>query len=265
MQEPIIHPQGFKIFLPREKWDSCDEYAEGDHYGMSLDSPFHRPRVEMMLELVGDSTRDMSLPPRLLDLGCGKGYMTEEIKQAFPNIKIVACDYSVSAIMFAHKNFSDIEFCVADAYNLPFAQSEFDMVLMGNIWEHVPDPCRMLEAVSFVLKPGGSLLLSTPSRFRFQNLVRACFGLPAKFLSSQHVTEYAVGQVMEQLHWFGYDVKKVLAKKVDWPEYSNIFKRILVYFLAKPIARFLAGKQKAFLEPTIYFWATKNNLWQAVF
>jgi len=50
----------------------------------------------------------------------------------------------------------------ADAARLPFAPQSFDIVICGELLEHVPNPAFVLTQAWTVLKPGGSLLLSVP-------------------------------------------------------------------------------------------------------
>lgn len=44
----------------------------------------------------------------------------------------------------------------------PFAPASFDVVLMGDVIEHLPDPVGTLTTVQKLLRPGGLLAISTP-------------------------------------------------------------------------------------------------------
>jgi SAM-dependent methyltransferase len=83
------------------------------------------------------------------------------------------------------------------------------------LWEHVPDPLFLLSRIKKIIKPGGYLILSTPSRYRAGNLVRILRGNPVAFMSPHHVTEYTVGQVQEQLAYGGFEVRKILSKPIS--------------------------------------------------
>lgn len=54
---------------------------------------------------------------------------------------------------------------LADAYQLPFGEGTFDVVVCAEVIEHMREPARALEEVRRVLKPGGKLLLTTPFAF----------------------------------------------------------------------------------------------------
>ncbi len=50
----------------------------------------------------------------------------------------------------------------ADAKIMPFAKDTFDVVICGELLEHVPDPRLVLRDIYRVLKPAGKLLLTVP-------------------------------------------------------------------------------------------------------
>lgn len=53
----------------------------------------------------------------------------------------------------------DMSLRTADVMQLPFADQQFDCVLMNLILAVVPDPIKALEETSRVLKPGGQILI----------------------------------------------------------------------------------------------------------
>lgn len=106
--------------------------------------------------------------------------------------------------------YPELNFVVGSAYDLPFCKESFDVVIMNNIWEHVPDPLRMLEGVARVIKPNGFIVISTPNRYRFTNIVRLVTTGRIKLVSTHHVTEYSMGQVIEQIRFSNFTVKEVV-------------------------------------------------------
>jgi SAM-dependent methyltransferase len=55
------------------------------------------------------------------------------------------------------------ESAVASLTRLPFADSEFDFVFCTEVLEHIEDDVRALRQIARVLRPGGTVLLSTPT------------------------------------------------------------------------------------------------------
>jgi len=245
------HPNGFYVFLKPDEIQSSDEYKEDDPYTVieNLQSDFHQRRLNCTIDLIKDSKNSQNL--KLLDLGCGQGHFTERIKKEFPNYDVYGLDYSISAIDYANSNFKNIDFVVANAYSPPYIDQYFDIIILNNIWEHVPDPLNLLQSISRILKPNGQLIISTPSRYRFINLIKACLGKEISFMSKLHVTEYTVGQVKEQLKFGGYKVNRVFSPSIK--EGRLIFRilKFLIFTILKTI------KSHHILEATVFYSANK--------
>jgi SAM-dependent methyltransferase len=59
----------------------------------------------------------------------------------------------------------------------PYADGEFDVVIFAEIIEHLlNDPCKVLREIKRVLKPNGTLILTTPNVARLENVTRLISG-----------------------------------------------------------------------------------------
>jgi len=103
-----------------------------------------------------------------LDFGCGSGWASIEIAKL--GVKdIVGIDIEKEYIYmakarsrFEHKH---VSFIVCDGLNLPLRSSLFDLVLALDVYEHIPDKEKQLKEFFKVLKPYGTLYLTTGNRF----------------------------------------------------------------------------------------------------
>jgi len=254
-----IHPKGFKIFLSPSQLKKSDEYSEDDPYAVeqNIDSEFHKQRIDSTIYLL-NLALDESIPnPKILDVGCGEGHITTEIQKNFLGAEISGFDHSISAISYAVDKFPGIDFCCADAHNPPYGDNYFDVVVCNNLWEHIPDPLALLKGMNRILKDGDYIILSTPSRYRFSNLLNVLRGRSPVFMSTHHVTEYSVGQVIEQLRWGGVDVKKVYRKPIR--NQSKGIKSIIAYQVILPILRTYLRiiDSHHSLESTVFFLGKK--------
>ncbi len=249
------HPSGFNIFLAPDKLLASDEYLESDPYTVeeNINSEFHTHRFEVTLELVREAVSSIKGAPKILDLGCGQGHITEKIREAFSDGEVTGLDYSVSAIEYAHKHFPKNDFSVGDAYHCPYTDGYFDIVVCNNIWEHVPDPLYLLSRIKRSIKSGGYLIVSTPSRYRVINLVRILRGQKIVFMSQHHVTEYTVGQVKEQLAYGGFDVRRVASRSVSLLSKKGNFAK---YIFTKLVKSLRSHHQ---LGPTVFYLAQERG------
>ena len=132
-------------------------------------------------------------------------------------------------------------------------------MVCNNLWEHIPDPLVLLKRIRRILKKKGYFILSTPSRYRFSNLLNVLRGRPPVFMSTHHVTEYSIGQVIEQLRWGGFEVKELYSKPIR--NQSKGVKSIISFKVILPILRTYLKiiNSHHSLESTVFFLAQKNG------
>lgn len=104
---------------------------------------------------------------RVLDVGCGAGLLSEAL--AAKGARVTAIDLAPELIDVARLH--QLEVGLEIDYRLQSAEDlaaelpgAFDAVTCMEMLEHVPDPGSVIEACARLLKPGGSLFLSTLNR-----------------------------------------------------------------------------------------------------
>jgi trans-aconitate 2-methyltransferase len=99
---------------------------------------------------------------RVLDVGCGDGYLTRAIAAMAPRGCAVGVDASQRMVTTAHAvgtaTGSGPWFVMADARALPFAE-HFDLVVSFNALHWVPEQQQALSEIASVLRPGGRVLI----------------------------------------------------------------------------------------------------------
>jgi len=110
-------------------------------------------------------------PRRILDIGCGTGFLTRLLRQRFRRAEIVALDLShrMTCAAKSRQGFSlpwraRTRFVTGDACALPLASESFDLVCSNLVMQWVPDPMRMMREMRRVLAPNGLMLFSTFGR-----------------------------------------------------------------------------------------------------
>ncbi|MFC9787591.1 class I SAM-dependent methyltransferase [Rhodococcus sp. NPDC127528] len=101
---------------------------------------------------------DLSGAERLLDVGCGDGFVTAALAARLPGGSVVGVDASPSMIDAARARTvpggTALEFLVADARDLPFAD-EFDVVVSFNALHWVTEPGSALAGIARALRASG--------------------------------------------------------------------------------------------------------------
>lgn len=110
-------------------------------------------------------------PKRILDIGCGTGYVTRLLSQKFKKSQVTGLDLSESMVQHTRKQHTmrlpwhgKRHHCVADGCALPFADASFDLVTSNLAMQWVANPEDMLAEMRRVLAPGGLMLFATFGR-----------------------------------------------------------------------------------------------------
>jgi len=100
---------------------------------------------------------------RVLDAGCGTGYGSRLLLQKAATV--VGIDLSPLAIQYAREHYHGpgIAFAQMDCQRLAFPDADFDFLVCFEVFEHMEDQDGFLRECLRVMRPGGTLLLSTPN------------------------------------------------------------------------------------------------------
>lgn len=105
---------------------------------------------------------------RVLDVGCGRGYVESLVRAK--GGQYIGADFVVS-----RKGFPLVR---ADAARLPFPEASMDVLLCIDASEHFPAPAAAAREFFRVLRPGGVYFLSAPNYGNVAGLVKkTCEGL----------------------------------------------------------------------------------------
>jgi SAM-dependent methyltransferase len=123
-------------------------------------------RAELFRRFVGGPGR------RVLDVGCRYGALTQAY---LAGNEVVGLDVDREALEDAATH--GIETRWADAEEpLPFESESFDVVVCGELLEHLREPRAVVREVKRILRPGGRLVGSVPNSYRLKNRLRFLLG-----------------------------------------------------------------------------------------
>jgi len=107
-----------------------------------------------------DVTRHFAPTARLLDVGCGTGWLGGHFGD------YTGLDGSPDAVAAAVQRGRDVR--LGDAGEpLPFPDASFDGVVLKDLLEHVADPVAVVAEVHRVLRPAGRVFASSPDAQRW--------------------------------------------------------------------------------------------------
>lgn len=100
-------------------------------------------------------------PMAVLDVGCGTGYTAALLSGK--GARVVGIDLGIESLAEAAISNPSSLFLRADASAIPFENETFDMVIMLDALEHIPDDRSALREIFRVLRSGGVLLMTLPA------------------------------------------------------------------------------------------------------
>lgn len=100
-------------------------------------------------------------PGRVLDVGCSSGYLARPLSEA--GATIVGVELDPVAAQEARAVCEEVLVGDVETIDLPFSAFSFDVVLCGDVIEHLREPGAALARLRPLLRPGGRLVLTTPN------------------------------------------------------------------------------------------------------
>lgn len=111
-------------------------------------------RVSKIVQLVGSQKR-------VLDVGCYDGTITSQIMKN--GNTVIGVDNSLPAIRLARKKGVTAHLLDLEKSEVPKAWGKFDVVVAGEIIEHLIDTDSFVDHMKHALKPGGYVVITTPN------------------------------------------------------------------------------------------------------
>jgi SAM-dependent methyltransferase len=111
---------------------------------------------------------------RVLDVGCSSGYLAQRLHAR--GASVVGLEVDERAAELARAFCEGVHVGDVETMELPFEPGSFDAVVCGDVIEHLRDPQTFLARVRPLLRPDGSLVLSTPNIANWAMRLSLLFG-----------------------------------------------------------------------------------------
>ncbi len=126
-------------------------------------------RARRQARMLAEVLSGVAAPAVILDVGCGDGSALAVAARRNPAHRFIGLDWSADALRQAQGLGLVVMRGSVDPPGLPVADGAADVVIMSELIEHLVDPDSAVAEVRRVLRPGGSLLLSTPNLAAWYN------------------------------------------------------------------------------------------------
>lgn len=149
--------------------DSYDRHAD-----------LQRAVADQLLALLPRPT----IADHLLDLGCGTGYCTQQLRSLLPAATVLALDLAEPMLQRTQSVSAVLPLC-ADAQQLPLQAACMDLIVSSLAIQWCGDVEALLAGLHRVLRPGGVALLSTLGPQSLHELRAAWQGIDQRMHSNR--------------------------------------------------------------------------------
>jgi ubiquinone/menaquinone biosynthesis C-methylase UbiE len=189
----LIYASYIAIQLMKSKYDLEAPYMTGnstesekqhdeDYYGAGYSVFFREDKLlsyseiynwwkmkTIVSRMIRDEKFNEKKEYRILDVGCSRGHDIFRINREFYqyNIRFTGYDLISQDIEYANrfverKGLKNMDFMVANAENPEFEDNTFDVIICSEVMEHQKKPERVLRECHRILKPNGTMIITTP-------------------------------------------------------------------------------------------------------
>jgi 2-polyprenyl-3-methyl-5-hydroxy-6-metoxy-1,4-benzoquinol methylase len=147
----------------------------------------------------------------LLDIGCGDGAFASRFQEL--GFTVYGIDLTPDQISIAQRRGLSARVHDLSSGTLPYPGEFFTVVFAGEVIEHLVDTTSFLKELYRVLKPGGSVILTTPNLASFENRVRLFLGMYPAWVEYRleggqgHVRAYTPGILKRHLRENGFHIE----------------------------------------------------------
>lgn len=151
---------------------------------------------------------------RVLEIGTASGYLGDFlVKQKKCEVWGVepVKDLYEDALHFSYRKLWN---CTAEQFVSEFSEAElFDVILLGDVLEHIDYPEKVLQALKKYLKPNGFFVISMPNIAHYSIRFNLFFGkwemTDSGILDRTHLRFYTAGSAKKMIESAGLRVEKI--------------------------------------------------------
>ncbi len=129
-----------------------------EFYTEKKDAYFSHPRVDL-INMIPKNPEG-----KVLEIGAGGGDTLVEIKKQ--NLAKEVTGIELMELPGTRQNDQSIDHWIKaniETYDFPFEKEYFDVIIFGDVFEHLVDPWNIIKRITPFLKIGGSLITSIPN------------------------------------------------------------------------------------------------------
>jgi len=133
-----------------------------ESFADDFDSKMNKYDLNKRIEVVFNEMLDMDLKgKKLLDAGCGTGWFSKAASERGAEVTSMDIGDKLLSKVAVKCNSKCV---IGSIMDIPFDDNTFDIIISSEVIEHVTNPTKAIRELYRVLKPQGTLVLTTPNK-----------------------------------------------------------------------------------------------------
>ena len=189
-----------------EYWMHSAGIRESRRFAITEKYVYHQTPEASHQKILGLVEKDRQ---RVLDLGCGAGYLAEAL--SVRENRVVGVD--ARRVEGVESRVAEFLQADLDREPIPWSGEPFDVVVAADVLEHLSDPTALLEQCRGLVADDGALIVSVPNVAHWSVRLSLLFGRFAYtsrgILDHSHLRFYTLATVLAELEGAGFRVDRV--------------------------------------------------------
>lgn len=191
-----------------------DEKLVSKRYGLTtiIDLNNKNSSPTLIVEFIGSNKK-------ILEIGTSTGYISKILKEQGNRVTGIEIDHEAGLVAQEYCDrmiFGDIETLDLDTNLKP---SSFNIIVLGDVLEHLKDPARILKRIRKFLEPGGYLVVSLPNFCHGDVLLSILYGdfryTPVGLLDETHLRFFGLKNIYALFAECGYQISDIHTTNFD--------------------------------------------------